>query len=158
MRSVTFVAADPNDDVLRFDLFFRGEGEKDWKPLVRGWRDTYFSWDSTLLPDGRYRIRVLASDAVSNPPAETRTGEETSAVFMVDNTPPRIEAVPRKEGAGFVVEVKASDGVSPIRSLEYSLDASRWTAASPADGIADSLSETFESPWTGSLPASIRSW
>jgi len=143
MRSVTFVATDPNDDVLRYDLFFRGEGEKDWKPLVRGWRDTYFSWDSTLLPDGRYRIRVLASDAASNPPAETRTGEEMSAVFMVDNTPPRIEAVARKEGGGFVVEVKAIDGVSPIRSLEYSLDASRWTAASPADGIADSFSETF---------------
>jgi hypothetical protein len=143
MRSLTFTAVDPNEDALKFDIFFRGEGEKEWKPLVRGWRESYFSWDSTLLPDGRYRIRVLASDGASNPPEETKTGEETSVVFVVDNTPPRVEATSRKEGAGYVVDVKVTDGMSPIRLLEYSLDASRWTAVSPADGIADSLAETY---------------
>jgi len=143
MRSLSWSGLDPNSDTLRFDLFFHGEGEKEWKPLVRGCRETYFAWDSTLMPDGRYRIRVTASDAPSNPPADARTAEEVSPLFVVDNTPPRLEATARKEGAGSSVEVKVTDNFSPIRTLEYSLDALRWTAAAPVDGIADSLTEQY---------------
>ena len=146
MRSLSWSASDPNGDTLRFDLFFRGEGESEWKPLVRGLRDTYFGWDSTLMPDGRYRIRILASDAPSNPPGQARQGEDTGQSFMVDNTPPTLESTSRKEGGAAIVEVKATDSTSPIRSLEYSVDAARWTEVVPVDGIADSPSEQYKIP------------
>ena len=68
MRSLGWEASDPNSDTLRFDLLYRGEGEQEWKPLAKGIREGYFAWDSTRMPDGRYRIRVQASDAPSNPP------------------------------------------------------------------------------------------
>src|SRR5258705_231023 len=55
MRSMTWESGDENSDTLRFDLFYRGEDEKAWKPLSRGVKENYFAWDSTLLPDGRYR-------------------------------------------------------------------------------------------------------
>ena len=146
MRSLSWSASDPNGDNLRFDLFFRQEGEKEWKPLVRGLRDDYFSWDSTLMPDGRYRIRVAASDAPSNPPGEARAAEDTGPSFVVDNTPPLVEAAARKDGAALVVDVKATDAVSYIRTVEFSLDAGRWILAVPADGVGDSSQEQYRIP------------
>ena len=146
MRSVDWKASDPNGDTLRYDLYFRGDGEKEWKPLVKGCLDTYFSWDSTLMPDGRYRIRVLASDAPANPSSDARTAEIVGEAFMVDNSPPIIETTARKEGNAPYVEAKAVDSASPVRSLEYSLDATRWVLVMPSDGVADSLSEQFRIP------------
>jgi sugar lactone lactonase YvrE len=146
LRSLSWSASDPNEDTLRFDIFFRQESEKEWKPLVHGLRDTYFSWDSTLMPDGRYRIKVSASDAPSNPPGEARDAEDTGPSFIVDNTPPTVEAVARKDGAAVFVEVKATDSVSYIRSLEFSLDAARWILAVPTDGVGDSSQEQYRIP------------
>jgi sugar lactone lactonase YvrE len=146
MRSLTWSASDPNGDNLRFDLFFRQEGDKEWKPLVRGVREDYFGWDSTLMADGRYRIRVSASDAPSNPPSEARDAEDTGPAFVVDNTPPLVEGAARKDGAALVVEVKVSDSVSYIRTLEFSLDAAHWILAVPADGVGDSSQEQYRIP------------
>ena len=146
MRSLSWSASDPNGDDLRFDLYFRQDGESAWKPLVRGWKDAYFSWDSTQMPDGRYRIRIAASDTPSNAPESSRTGEEIGPSFIVDNTPPVVEGSVKKEGSGAIVEAKASDQVSRVHSLEYSIDAARWVLAMPADGVGDSSSETFRIP------------
>jgi len=143
MRSLGWEASDPNSDTLRFDLFYRGEGEQEWKPLARGIREGYFAWDSTRMPDGRYRVKVQASDAPSNPPGSEKRGEEITPPFMVDNTPPRVEASWKKDDKGSGVEVRVTDTASPVRSLEYSLDAAPWTPAAPVDGIADSLSEQY---------------
>ncbi len=144
MRSLSWEASDPNSDTLRYDLFYRGDGEQEWKPLARGLRETYFAWDSTRMPDGRYRIKVQASDSPSNPPGGEKKGEETSAWFLVDNTPPRVEAsFNKKEEKGGAVEVRVTDTTSPIKTLEYSLDAAPWVPAVPLDGIADSLSEQY---------------
>jgi sugar lactone lactonase YvrE len=146
MRSLSWSASDPNGDTLRFDLFFRQEGDKEWKPLVRGLREAYFSWDSTQMPDGRYRIRVSANDSPSNPPGEVRDTEDTGSPFLVDNTPPTVEASVRKEAAAQFVDVKATDSVSPVRSLEFSLDATRWIMAVPTDGVGDSSVEQYRIP------------
>ncbi|HMC83157.1 MAG TPA: hypothetical protein VKL61_07980 [Candidatus Polarisedimenticolia bacterium] len=144
MRSIAWESGDENSDALRFDLFYRGEDEKAWKPLSRGVKENYFAWDSTLFPDGRYRVRVVANDAPSNPSGTEKMGEEISAPFVVDNTPPRIDlGPPRKEERGYVAELKVSDSTSPIRSMEYSVDAAPWLLAIPVDGIADSLSEQY---------------
>jgi WD40 repeat protein len=146
MRSLTWEASDPNADNLRYDLFFRGESETEWLPLVKGMTEEYFAWDSTRMPDGRYRIRVQASDAPSNLPGTEKKGEKITPPFMVDNTPPRVEASAKKEDKGFAAEVRATDTTSPVISLEYSLDGAPWVAAAPADGISDSLSEQFRIP------------
>jgi len=143
MRSISWEGSDPNEDTLRYNLFYRGEGEEEWRPLARGVREGYFAWDSVLLPDGRYRIRIVATDAPSNPPGNEKTGEEISSPFVVDNSPPRIETTAHKDDKGAATEVRVSDITSPIRSLEYSLDAASWVLVMPQDGIADSLSEQY---------------
>jgi hypothetical protein len=149
---VIWSAKDPNGDLLFVDLYFRGEGESAWKPLARGVREEYFAWDSTLLPDGRYRIRLVASDAPDNPAGEEKSGEGVSGPFIVDNTPPRVEPAPRRDEKGGAVEVKVTDETSAIRLLEYSLDAAPWRRLLPVDGIPDSGSEQYRIPLEG-LPA-----
>jgi len=49
----------------------RGEHETAWKPLHENLQERYYSWDSTAYPDGKYRVRVTASDC---------SGEHTRAV------------------------------------------------------------------------------
>ncbi len=146
MRSLGWEASDPNSDTLRFDLLYRGEGEQEWKPLAKGIREGYFAWDSTRMPDGRYRIRVQASDAPSNPPGSEKRGEEITPSFLVDNSPPKVEASWKRDERGSGAEVRVTDPTSPVGSLEYSLDAAPWIPAAPVDGIADSLSELYRIP------------
>lgn len=146
MRSVAWEGSDPNQDTLGYDLLYREEREREWKPLARGLKEGYFAWDSTLLPDGRYRIRIEVTDAPSNPSGGEKKSEETSRPFVIDNGPPRVEASFRKDDKGTAVESSVTDTTSPIRTLEYSVDAARWVLVMPSDGIADSLSEQYRIP------------
>jgi len=114
-----------------------------WKVLKRGLWDPIVVWDTTSVPDGTYVLKVAASDAPSNSPDTSLTGELESSSFEIDNSPPRIELQPTKPGArtvGFVVR----DESSSVQRVEYSLDASRWRTVYPKDGIADSRREEFE--------------
>jgi hypothetical protein len=43
-----------------------------------------------------------------------------------------------------VVPVEIRDADSPLRRVEYSLDAGRWQVMFPGDGILDSRHERFE--------------
>ncbi len=143
MRAIDWEAEDPNGDALSFDLSFRGEGESAWKPLAKGLRDSYLAIDSTQLPDGLYRVRVEASDALSNPAGQAKTASLTGDPFLVDNTPPAIQVAARKTGKEAVIEVSASDTPGPIARAEYSVDAARWVPIAPADGVSDSRTETY---------------
>ena len=142
MRSLTWEGTDPNRDSLRYDLYYRGDGEQKWKPLARGTQEGYYAWDSTLLPDGRYRLKIVATDSPSNPAGGEKTGEGISPTFIVDNTPPRVEPK-SEEGKAPAASIRVIDTTSPIRTLEYSIDASPWTLVLPGDGVADSPSEEY---------------
>ena len=49
---------------------------------------TEYDWDTATLPEGKYRVRVEASDEAANPPDQVlKHALETSGV-LVDNTPP----------------------------------------------------------------------
>jgi hypothetical protein len=53
--------------------------------------DKAYSFDASLLPDGGYTVKVVASDAPSHSPGEALTASKESRRFEVDTTPPRIE-------------------------------------------------------------------
>ena len=44
----------------------RREGESEWHVLRDGMVDALTVWDTTTVPDGRYSLRVTATDAPSN--------------------------------------------------------------------------------------------
>jgi hypothetical protein len=88
---------------------------------------------------------VIASDRRSNPDASALADSLDSNTFLVDNTPPRITTL-RIERSGpdrLLVQVVARDELSPVRALEYSLDARIWEPVFPTDGIFDSREESF---------------
>src|SRR5262249_3120493 len=89
--AVHWSARDENEDNLIYSLYYRGDAERDWKLLKSGISDKFYSFDSGLLPDGGYQVKVAASDAPSHTPDEALSDEKESQRFDVDNTPPRIE-------------------------------------------------------------------
>jgi hypothetical protein len=144
LQTFVWKAEDQNDDRLQFDSFYRREGETTWKALKRGLWDPIVVWDTTSVPDGTYVLKIAASDAPSNSPDTSLTGELESSSFEIDNSPPRIELQtatrPNTRSVSFVVR----DESSSVQRVEYSLDASRWRTVYPKDGIADSRREEFE--------------
>jgi hypothetical protein len=135
-----WVASDPNGDSLTYTVEIRGVNETQWKPLKDKLTEKYYSWDSTAFPDGEYRLRIVASDAPSNPPEEALTSNLESEPFLIDNTPPRItNLTAARNGAKLEIRWHAADALSTVAKAEYSLDGGDWTVAAPAGGISDSL-------------------
>ena len=88
---VKWNAHDENDDQLVYSVYYRGDGETRWLLLKDNLTDKAYSCDASLLPDGGYTVKVVASDAPSHSPGEALTVEKVSRRFEVDTTPPRIE-------------------------------------------------------------------
>jgi hypothetical protein len=143
LRTFSWQADDPNGDALSYDVLYRGVGEERWRPLRSGLDEPVIAWDTTTVPNGRYVLRVVASDAPANPPALATTAPKDSASFEIDNSPPVISAS-HDAGARLVRAIVKDD--SPLRRLDFSLDGGRWEEVHPADGIADAPEERYAIP------------
>jgi sugar lactone lactonase YvrE len=144
---LTFVwrADDDNNDELQYDVLYRREGETTWKALKRAVADPILVWDTTSVPNGRYLLRVVASDAPSNPPGTALAGHLESSAFDIDNAPPTITVTSvRRDGGRATILFDARDEHSAVQKVEYSLDGDRWRSIFPKDGIADSRAEQYE--------------
>ena len=126
-------------------MFYRREGETTWKPLKQKLTDEIVVWDTTSVPNGRYVIRIVASDAPSNSPQTALTGALESTAFDIDNTPPviTVTSVNRQPGK-LTIAFDVRDDNSAVQKAEYSLDGDRWQTIYPKDGIPDSRFEQFE--------------
>ncbi len=133
-------ASDPNGDPLVYTVEIRGTGETEWKLLKDKLPERYLSWDSTAYPDGEYRVRVTASDAPGNPPAEALTARLESSPFWIDNTPPKITGLTAARAGGKLqVKWHAADALNNIAKAEYSLDGGEWKVAAPVTRLSDAL-------------------
>lgn len=142
--NVTWQADDPDGDRLLYSLYFRGDGEQNWK-LLKSWipENTYLL-DDDVFADGKYFFRIVATDRANNPVDTAHEAEMTSSPVMIDNTPPIVRAsAPRRAGALVEFDVEASDATGPLRRTEFSVDASPWTPVEAADGVTDSPHEQF---------------
>ena len=151
---LTFVwrAQDDNRDELIYDVFYRREGETAWKPLKRALTDEIAVWDTASVPNGRYVIRVVASDAPSNAPSTALSGALESTTFDIDNTPPVIAVTSvTRQGGRMTIAFDVRDDNSAVQKAEYSLDGDRWQTIYPKDGIPDSRLEQFELMLEGEL-------
>jgi hypothetical protein len=143
--AVRWAAHDDNDDNLVYSVYYRGDNEREWKLLKSGLTDKFYSFESGLLPDGGYTVKVLASDAPSHSPEDVLTDEKESLRFEVDNTAPRIENLAaRVEGQDLHVTFHAADDGSPIKRAEYSIDAGDWQYVEPVGALTDAKSENFD--------------
>ncbi len=132
----------PDDDELVYRLWFREEGEQNWKPLGGPEPLTTKSWDwnTEAIPDGNYVLKVVASDERSNPKEEHLEHELISAPFLIDNRKPEV--------AGLSVSYPfatgtARDSFSPVTELSWSLDGGDFQPLAPRDGVFDDTVEEF---------------
>jgi hypothetical protein len=143
--TVRWAAHDENGDDLLFTVFYKGEGEVNWRLLKDKITDRFYSFDSSLLPDGTYAVKVVASDSPSHTDSEALTGEKASGIFVIDTTPPVPGALTASlEGGRIHARFEAKDAISPISHAEYSVDAAPWQYLEPSGDISDSLSEQYD--------------
>jgi outer membrane protein assembly factor BamB len=154
-QSVLWTAHDDNEDELRYSVQYRGENEKAWKLLKDKLDQKFYSWDATSLPDGAYYLRIVASDAPSNPAADALDTTRESERFVIDNTPPvierleaKVENTPRKQELmalqTSLVKFTARDATSSIDRAQYSVDGGDWILVAPVSKISDALEEHYE--------------
>ncbi len=143
--TITWESSDPNNDVLQYSLYFRRGASEPWILLKEKQLETSYEWDTRAVADGRYEIRVIASDANANPPGAGKTASRISNPVLVDNTPPAIGDVKwQQKGAVVHIDLRAMDRTSTIAAVDYSVDSSRdWQLVLPVDGIYDSREETI---------------
>jgi hypothetical protein len=126
-------------------IYYRGDGQKRWLLLKDDLTDKAYSFDASLLPDGGYTVKVVASDAPSHSPGEALTASKESRRFEVDTTPPRIENLSATlDGSQIHVTFRAVDGFSPIKRAEYSVDAGDWKYVEPVGQLSDAKTETYD--------------
>ena len=143
--TVRWAAHDDNGDDLVYSLYFRADGDKDWRLLKDGITEKFYSFDAVLLPDSGYRIRVVASDAPSHNPGEALTSDRTSDRFVIDTASPVITTLTAHlEGDKIHVTATASDASSSIAHAEYSVDAGPWQYIEPVGKLSDSLEEHYD--------------
>jgi hypothetical protein len=145
---------DDNDDQLVFTVYYRGDGESRWLLLKDNLTDRYYSFDASLLPDGGYTVKVIASDAPSHSPGEALYAERAGSRFEVDTTAPVIDklsaALDGKQIGQIHIHFRASDSFSAIKRAEYSVDGGDWQFVEPIGHLSDSKTEDYD--FRGAVP------
>jgi hypothetical protein len=115
IRPLQWKASDPNGDDLTYRLAVRREGESTWTPIATGLTNSLYAWDTTSWPDGRYDVRLIATDEDENPPGEGLEDEVVAGPVVLDRSAPSFGDLTTKlEGNSAVVHGRATDA-----GLEY---------------------------------------
>ena len=138
-------AKDENNDKLIYKIDFRQIGRTSWIKIEDQIETETFDWNGKTVEDGRYEIRVTASDERSNTPETKLTGTRISEPVVVDNTPPAITShAITKSGKNATVKMHVADKLSVIGKVEYAVDSnSKWLGVLPDDFVYDTLEENF---------------
>ncbi len=140
-RTLRWEAEDPNGDELVYGVSFRAAGsDRPWLPVTEDLRQGHYSFDSTVLPDGRYRFRLQAFDRDRSDDQERQEVEEISEPVLVDHSDPTLGRVSASDGQ---LRVVVEDRFNPLREAVYSVDARQWRPAETADGLLDGQRETL---------------
>ncbi len=151
---IAWKVENPDGDDLRYRVQFRREGQTRWMDVTRPddiLAKPELDWDTSAVPEGKYRVRVDASDETSNPPGEVTHNALDSSTVLVDNTPPVFKALGIQ---GHRLRAELIDGVGPIARAELAIDGRPdWRLLSAADGIFDTADEVIDTDLTPLLPA-----
>ena len=144
LQTFVWKADDADGDRLLYSVQYRREGETAWRDLRSGLSDPLFVWDTTSVADGRYLVRIRASDSPTNSAERVLVGERESDPFEIDNTPPQLTIETARQGNSIRLTVRVRDTQSPVLKLEYSSAGGNWQVAYPVDGLSDSPEERYE--------------
>jgi hypothetical protein len=146
---IGYVTKDDNDDKLVYKIDFRKLGRTNWIELKDELEASSFEWNGKTVEDGRYEVRVTASDARSNTTLTKLAGSRVSEPVVVDNAGPvvknmKITSSLKDNGEYRVLGVEIADELSAIGKLEYTIDSNaRWISTVPDDLVYDTMDENF---------------
>ncbi len=142
---ISLKAKDDNDDKLIYKIDFRKIGRENWIELKDELEADNFEWDGKTVEDGRYEVRVTASDEISNTTTTKLTGSRISEPVVIDNTGPVINKYTIEPGNKTVtVKLQVSDQLSAIGQLHYTIDSNeQWKGTLPDDLVYDTTDENF---------------
>jgi len=141
--SLVWEVDNPDEDRLRYRLYYRRDEQTNWLAMLADHEvldQGDYNWDTRAIPDGHYRVRVVATDELVNPKPYVRSMEGTSAPLLVDNHAPEVVelGVKARSLSGRVV-----DSVGPVSSIEVSLDGQPYAPVFPLDDLLDTRDERF---------------
>jgi hypothetical protein len=131
----------PDSDDTQYTLEARRDGEANWRPISTGKTPltaTTWDWNTETYPDGWYRVRVTASDSAANSPDRALTSSSTSTMFAIDNSRPTLDALKITYPKA---QARATDSISTISEMAFSVDDGPWQLGATADGLFDDASE-----------------
>jgi hypothetical protein len=131
----------PDSDDTHYTLEARRDGDANWRPISTGKTPltaTTWDWNTETYPDGWYRLRVTANDAAANSPDRALTSSATTTMFAIDNARPSISALAITYPNA---KARATDAISTIAEMAFSVDDGPWQIGATADGLYDDLSE-----------------
>ena len=142
---VTWKVDNPDEDELRYRVQFHRDGETRWLDATRPddvVTKTEFEWDTAALAEGKYRLRVEASDEIANPLGDVMLHALESAPVLVDNTPPVFKTIAM---TGHRLRAEVTDGLGPIVRVEAAIDGRlEWRPLTSVDGLFDTADETID--------------
>jgi hypothetical protein len=143
-QAFVFRVSDPNGDVLSFRIRLLPEHGSAME-LEKVWKERFFTFDTLPVPDGKYRLEIIASDAPSQPYNLALSAKWVTAPFIIDHTPPTIsELSATPEGEGVRVRFVARDETSVLKDAAISADGDGWLQVAPEDRVFDLKEERFE--------------
>ena len=150
---VSFKVENPDQDEMRYRVSYRLDGDATWHSALKPGEKlskTDFEWDTSLLPEGLYRLQVEATDEPSNPPDRVTRHSLESGLVLVDNTPPVFKALALQ---GRQLRGEVVDGLGPIARIEVAVAGSdEWRPLFPKDGVFDEASEAFDANVASLVP------
>jgi hypothetical protein len=140
IQTISWEAGDPNNDPLIYSLYYRQGSAAPWILLKDKMKESSYEWDTRSVADGRYQVKVVASDAAANPVGQGKTANRVSDTVLVNNTAPTIGDIKTNvNGTSATVNVRAVSRIGTIAAVDYAVDSSQdWQAATPSDTMFDS--------------------
>jgi len=145
-RTIAWLAQDPNGDALSARVWISQATDRpEWIPLVKERKQNFFTFNTREWEDGRYRVRVVVRDDGAAPDGEALAAERISDTFVLDNTPPVIEAIVlTRTGNALRVQCRVRDALSTVSSLQYAINTREARPLTPVDGVFDGVIEEFD--------------
>ena len=88
-QAFVFRVTEPNADQLQFRIRLLQETGAPME-LEAAWKERFFTFDTLVVPDGKYRLEVTASDAATQPFNASLSALWRTPPFAIDHTPPVI--------------------------------------------------------------------
>ncbi len=144
--TIKWEAYDPNGDKLLFSLYYADISDMKWKILKKDIEDNFYSFDSTMLPNGKYKFKIEATDKAANPESIALATEKiVDKYYILDNAQPVIQIESIKNNPDeVIIYINVIDELSIIQEVEYAINIENWYKIFPVDNVLDSKNEKFE--------------